>query len=114
MGINMAVYQTREDRLVNILSWFNQIFLAYLLLNIVFAVSFEGSHSGLGLQDSDFDSNPLLSRTENHSTFATFFIVLGMFILVWVSVSEFFRSRSTLRLLMIEDSSLRQLNQMMP
>merc|ERR1712059_126211 len=46
--------------------------------------------------DFDFETNTLLSRSENNSTFMFFLVTIGMFILVGATGSKMFSPRPTL------------------
>merc|ERR1712168_361103 len=88
----MISYQSNEDNLVTFLSGFNQLFLGYLLFNIMMSTGL-----GVGVQnirvdgvdaDYGFEIKTAMERMKNHSTFVAALIFLTVAAVVFVSVSR--------------------------
>merc|ERR1712112_187695 len=91
LTLKMACYQTDEDNLVHFLGGFNQIFLVYLLLNIVVTVTFEGSGGGLGTvvpEDYDFELDTALAKSSGHSAVMACLVFLCLAATAYVMVAR--------------------------
>merc|ERR1712129_10227 len=89
----MTRYQSNEDNLITFLSGFNQVFLGFVVLNILVAICL-----GVGVQntrgsdtvdvDFDFEIKTAMDRSKSHSTFVAGLALLTLSAIVFVCVSR--------------------------
>merc|ERR1711872_424478 len=83
--LKMVLNRNDEDSLITFLCGFNQMFLVYLLINIVVTITFESDEGGIVKpEDYDFELDTALARSLGHFAMMTClaFLCLGAFIYV--------------------------------
>ena len=89
----MASYNTSEDNVVILLSGFNQLFLGFVLINIILVtcLGIQDSKGNLIIEDYDFDVKTALERTKNHGMFVGILILLALAAVLSTSISNIFQ-----------------------
>ena len=89
----MASYNTSEDNVVILLSGFNQLFLGFVLVNIIVVtcLGIPELKGNLVKEDYDFDVKTALERTKNHGMFVGILMLLALAAVLSVSISNIFQ-----------------------
>merc|ERR1712130_206403 len=86
--------QNNERRITFFLSGFNQVFLVYLLLNIIFSIGLEGIADSISISDDivsadyDFEIKTAMERTKDNSSFMAGMVALSFSAVIFVSVDK--------------------------
>merc|ERR1711942_36410 len=87
----MVLSRNDEDSLIVFFSGFNQMFLLYLLINIVVALLFESEESGIVQpEDYDFELDTALAKSSGHAAMMTCLAFLCMAALTYVMLARVF------------------------
>merc|ERR1711942_91336 len=87
----MVLNRNDEDYLIVFLSGFNQMFLVYLLINIVVTLLFESEESGIVQpEDYDFELDTALAKSLGHAAMMTCLVFLCMTALIYVMLARVF------------------------